>query len=333
VTAGFPAAARLAAAMTVAAVLLAGCVGAHGQASAAKRRHPSPSGSTQASGVAPAGGVASARATAITVPLAARYGRVIARRIPSSGGFVARVAYLYVPRNLQPLANHQVPVLELLHGTPGQPSDWLTHGRMLATMERFAAKHGGRAPIVVMPDINGARRADSECIRTATGQDVERYLTQDVVAYVRHRYAGAVGQAKWWIAGLSEGGLCAAMLALRHPQTYRAFGDLSGLLVPTVEHVTPAVSDQQLYGGDATARTEHEPLWLLQHRRYPAMAGWFVCGAADVRVRQAQTALVAAAQAVRIPVSAQLRPGTHIWKIWGPALGRLLPWLWAHAAV
>ena len=222
-------------------------------------------------------------------------------------------------------------MLEILHGTPGAPNDWLIRGRLRSTADAFAAAHGGRAPIVVMPDINGSWRADSECIRTASGEDVERYLTSDVVSYVRKAFRSTVGRARWWLVGVSEGGLCAAMLALRHPTTYSAFGDLSGLSRPVVEHVSAAASVRQLFGTDATAQREHDVVWLLQHHRYPALRGWFECGAADTEVCVAQAAVVAAAAPAGMPTKAAVVPGKHGWSIWQGSLRRLLPWLWARA--
>lgn len=52
----------------------------------------------------------------------------------------------------------------LLHGTPGTPQDWIDGGQAAATADAYAAAHGGRAPILVMPDINGSIDADTECV-------------------------------------------------------------------------------------------------------------------------------------------------------------------------
>lgn len=257
-------------------------------------------------------------------------GEVLQRNIRATGGFQPRPALIYLPPVLRTHPSQRLPVLELLHGTPGQPSDWLTRGGLRSTADAFAAAHHGLAPIVVLPDLNGAQRADSECIRTANHQNVESYLTQDVVSYVRQHYARSVGHSRWWIAGLSEGGICATMLALRHPTVYSAFGDFSGLAVPTVDHLSRAASDQQLYGGSQTARLEHDPRWLLKHRHYTGLRGWFECGASDTEVRRAQNALVAAARAVGLPVVAHLLPGKHYWSVWSGSLRASLPWFWAH---
>lgn len=327
---------RLLAAVATASVLVLGaCTSSASGAHDPARPSESPSSSrveSHAAAAAATSAAASAMVRQLVNPARKdRYGRVLQVRIPARGGFRPRPAYLYVPRVLTTHPDRAVPVLELLHGTPGQPSDWLVRGNLVSTLDAFAAAHHGVAPLVVVPDLNGSWRADSECIRTTSGQDVESYLAGDVVSWVRHRYPRAVGGRRWWVAGLSEGGLCAADLALRHPGTYSAFGDMSGLARPIIDHMTQAQSDQILFRGSVTARLEHDPIWLLAHRHYTNLPAWFVCGAADVQVRQAQTALVAAARAAHLRVAAGLRPGHHTWTIWAPALRDLLPWLWSHA--
>lgn len=125
--------------------------------------------------------------------------------------------------------------------------------------------------------------------------------------------------------------MCSLMLALRHPQTYSAFGDFSGLTQPRVSGLTIAVSNKQLYGADAVAMRTHGPLWLLKHRHYTDLRGWFECGQADRVVRADQAAVVAVAMAAHIPVRASLRPGKHSWTIWSAAPRSILPWLWGQA--
>lgn len=199
---------------------------------------------------------------------------------------------------------------------------------VVSIADAFGAAHHGEAPIIVMPDLNGGHLADSECIRTKDGKDTESYLSADVVSWVRRHYAASVGDERWWIAGLSEGGLCSLMLSLRHPTVYSAFGDFSGLIRPIVDHLSPAASNEQLYGTDTSAMREHEPLWLLTHRSFDGLSGWFECGFTDRTVRAAQSALVAAAEGARIPVRDVVLPGGHAWSVWSAALRSMLPWLW-----
>ena len=56
----------------------------------------------------------------------------------------------------------------LLHGTPGDPTDWTDGGLAPATADAWAAEHGGAAPVLVMPDINGCSRATASA-STARG--------------------------------------------------------------------------------------------------------------------------------------------------------------------
>ncbi|MBN9619805.1 MAG: hypothetical protein J0H43_08745, partial [Actinobacteria bacterium] len=173
-------------------------------------------------------------------------------------------------------------------------------------------------------------RADSECIRTADGKDTESYLTGDVVTWIRAHFPRSVGQEKWWLAGMSEGGLCSLFLTLRHPQVYSAIGDFSGFAAPIVDGLSQAASDRQLYRSNSQDKLEHEPLWLLAHGHYAGLPAWFECGTDDhPTVIQQQAMVVAAARAAGLRVHVSTAPGTHNWSVWSVALRSLLPWLWS----
>ena len=226
-----------------------------------------------------------------------------------------------------------LPVIELLHGTPGGPTDWVAGGGARQTLDAFAAAHNGVAPIVVMPDINGAHAADSECVRAPDGGDVEQYLIDDVPRFVSAHFDATTDHRRWSIIGLSEGGTCAIMLALRHPAGFAAFGDLSGLAQPTLgAHDSPATALAVLFGGSVAAFNQHDPLWLLSHRTYSALAGWFACGTHDGKVRADQARLSERARAAGITVRATELLGSHAWAVWSNAFRQLLPWIWARTA-
>lgn len=256
-------------------------------------------------------------------------GTVLTVSIPGgSSGFVARDAVVYLPPIAARDPHAQLPVLELLHGQPGGPRDWVDKGGARATLDAFAAAHGGYAPIVVMPDINGTDRGDTECVSTAAG-DVEQYLTQQVPDYIQAHFPAATDRPHLSIAGNSEGGMCALMLALRHPDRYASFADLSGLTRPTVgETDDPPRTVAQLFAGSRNAYDEHDPIQLLDKRSVTSLAGWLRCGSADTRTCTAQQRIVAAADAAGLPVDSGELAGGHAWTVWQTALGRLLPWLW-----
>jgi S-formylglutathione hydrolase FrmB len=219
-----------------------------------------------------------------------------------------------------------LPVVQLLHGTPGGPADWVRAG-VVGVLDAFAAEHGGRAPVVVMPDINGARHTDTECVRTSYGADVERYLTDEVPRWVAAHFAVHGGRS-WGVVGLSEGGTCAAMLALRHPARYAALGDFSGLDRPTVgDRDDPARTVSDLFAGSRTAYDRHDPLWLLAHDRYPRTSAWIEYGTSDRAVSSDCERVAAAALASGVDVHVERVAGGHEWPVWIAALRAMLPWL------
>lgn len=269
-------------------------------------------------------------AAAAPVVIAPAAGAVLQQvTIASSDGFRPRPAYLYLPPSALRYPDRPLPVLELLHGVPGEPSDWIKQGALMRTVNAFTKAHDGQAPIVVMPDLNGAFRTDSECIRTPEGKDTETYLTGDVVNWVRSHYARTVGRERWWVAGLSEGGVCSLVLALRHPRLYSAVGDFSGLAAPIVARLSPLASDRVLYRGSRQDRLEHQPLWLLAHGNYIGLPAWFECGASDHVVAPQQARIVGAARAAQLQVHASVVSGPHGWAVWSAALQSMLPWLWS----
>jgi S-formylglutathione hydrolase FrmB len=196
-------------------------------------------------------------------------------------------------------------------------------------MDAFAATHGGRAPIVVMPDINGAQRADTECVDGPAG-NAETYLTRDVPAYLRaHLPVDAPGR-HWAVAGLSEGATCSLMLGLRHPGLFSTIGFFSGLARPTVGRTdNPAATIAQLFGGSRSGYQHHDPLWLMQHGPSPSLAMWLECGTRDRHSGAALAAVAAAARNAGISTVVRFAPGGHRWSVWNASLQQFTPWLWS----
>lgn len=262
-------------------------------------------------------------------------GRVVQMDVPGTvSHFHARPAWVWLPPVYFDQPTERLPVVELLGGTPGSPSTWVTNGGAAGTADAFAATHGGIAPIVVMPDSNGSLWGDSECVNSTDGQ-VETYLTVDVPAFARRVLDSASGVGSLAVAGLSEGGSCSVMLALRHPHEYAAFGDYSGLAAPSVENVVaPAATTRALFGGSTTAYEAHDPAFLLHRGRFRPMAGWFEVGGTDTPCLDAQAALAALARRAGITVATEVDPGQgHSFAVWRDAFQHSLPFLAAHLAL
>lgn len=262
-------------------------------------------------------------------------GALFTLRIPASDArYRPRPALLYLPPEVRRHPDRPLPVLELLHGEPGQPADWVRRGRLVALETAFAREHGGQAPIVVLPDVNGIQHLDTECIRSAQGGDIERYLAQDVPRFLAARLPAARAPQAWTVAGLSEGGTCALMLGLRHPRQFASIVDLSGLDRPTLTHEDNAtLTTRVLFGGSRAAYTAHDPLHLLATRRFAGTGVWLECGADEPAYRHADAVLTPRLRSAGVSVHALVVPGRHDWTLWSGALGAALPWLWQRATV
>ena len=248
---------------------------------------------------------------------------------PRASGFAAREAMIYVPPAFFARPRPALPVVVLLHGTPGTPQDWLDGGQAAASADTYARGNRGRAPILVMPDVNGSVDADTECVDGPAGR-AETYLTTDVVGFVRQVFHPAAPGKQWAVAGLSEGGTCALMLALRHPTLFAAFGDYSGLAGPRVgdTNADTAPTVAALFAGSPGVFAAHEPASLLAARRFPHLGGWFEVGDADPEPLAAQTALVPAAREAGISTCAVVVPGGgHTFDVFARAFADSLPWI------
>src|SRR6185295_17422183 len=91
------------------------------------------------------------------------HGAVVPLTIPgTASGFVAQPAQVYLPPAWSSPGQGPLPVVVMLQGTPGDPTDWVQQGRAQVTADAWAKAHGGVAPVLVMPDSNGTFTGDTE---------------------------------------------------------------------------------------------------------------------------------------------------------------------------
>jgi S-formylglutathione hydrolase FrmB len=260
-----------------------------------------------------------------TIPAA---GQVVPLTIPgTTSGYAARPAQAYLPPIWFSRNRPQLPVVMLLHGEPGAPTDWTEGGLAQSTADAWAAQNGGVAPVLVMPDINGSLTADSECVDGPVS-NVETYLTIDVPAAVQKTLGTLPAGAAWVVAGFSEGGSCAIMLALRHPDLFTAFGDYGGLVGPRVGDANAGTADTvaQLFGGSQQAFRAHEPSALLSTVKFPQLGGWFEVGSADDQPYQAFKQLAPLSRAAGVATCSVVVPGGgHTFAVWSAAFRDSLP--------
>jgi S-formylglutathione hydrolase FrmB len=166
----------------------------------------------------------------------------------------------------------RLPVVMMLGAEFSQPSDWPVSADAVRTLDRFAARHRGNAPVVVFPDTTGAFSNDTECVNGPRGNAAD-HLVKDVVPYIISRFGVSIDPGQWGLVGWSSGGTCALTTAVMHPERFSAFVDLDGQLGPNMGTKRQTIA--RLFGGDEGAWAAFDPRTVVEKRgRFPGMAAW-----------------------------------------------------------
>jgi len=267
--------------------------------------------------------------TLVGIPI---HGVVIAFAMPGTvSHFPARTGQVYLPPVWFQSPHPHLPVIELLHGSPGSPVDWTRAGGADVTADIYARTHHGFAPIIVMPDVNGGSDwwHDSECVNGPQGR-AETYLTVDVRNAIVRAFGARVDGASWGVAGLSEGGSCALQMGLRHPDLFRVVGDFSG-----DDHPWVSGGLARLFWGTTPVQLQqaeqaYDPRVLLAHwHASDAPAIVFAAGHRDPIVDKIMRLFIAA-QRDHIDTTLKVFPGGHTFWLWDPCFAWSLPWMMQH---
>lgn len=268
------------------------------------------------------------RSAALSGLTAARYpghGTVVKLKLAGATSGLNRQGYVYLPPQYSDpkYADTKFPVAELLHGDPGDPGSWI-YGLSVANVLDSGINHGLIGPtIVVMPATYTGSRGQ-ECIDAVVGDADETYLAIDVPADVMATFRVAAPGAAWAVGGLSDGGFCAANLALRHPLVFGAAAVMDGYFSPSAygQH------KQRLFGGDAARENANDPSVevLDTARRLPHF--WIMAGTrnnSDVNEAHSFARKVQAREPASI---LSVVGGDHTTPAWRTAMPVMLQWIW-----
>ncbi|MGF0313371.1 alpha/beta hydrolase [Rhodococcus sp. IEGM1428] len=235
-----------------------------------------------------------------------------------TSGFSARPAKIYLPPAYFAARRPAMPVLVLLAGQPGSPGDWLRSGGLVKTMDAFAARHSGLAPVVVVADGTGSTLANPLCVDSPRG-NVATYLAVDVPGWIKAFLQVDNTASSWAVGGLSYGGTCALQLATNYPSVFPTFLDISGQVEPTLGGDRRRTLDA-VFDGDATAFEKVNPLDKMRANAYPHSGGVFVVGAGDRDNKPGAKTLYEAAKSAGMEVSYEEIPGGHDFRVWSGGL-------------
>ena len=244
----------------------------------------------------------------------------------------------------------RAPTVMMIAGEFNTPADWLRTGNAAATIDDFAAAHGGNAPVFVFIDSGGSFNNDTECVNGNRGNAAD-HLTKDVVPYMISHFGVSPSSANWGVVGWSMGGTCAVDLAVMHPELFGSFVDIAGDLSPVAGTKEQTIA--RLFGGNGAAWAAFDPSTVITaHGHYTGTSGWFAISSSpptqhrNINIgndavglggrdaagnpgdqTEAANTLCALGKAYGIGCAVVATPGKHDWPFAIDAFKSSLPWL------
>jgi enterochelin esterase-like enzyme len=263
---------------------------------------------------------------------AASYGETVRLSVTGRFSRLTRTVLVYLPpQYFQPsYARRRFPAIELITGFPGQPQDWINVVGITQTY--LTLLHDGvvRPAVLVMPNANGGPRVSLQCLNVRHGPQDATFLAEDVPSALSHALRVVPSGPAWGIAGYSEGGYCAANLALVYPARYGYSGVLSGYFVPLSDQLGNPLRTINPFGRDNKDRQKNTPIDRLRalplNVRIPQF--WLGAGSAwhtDVIAAQGFQRLLLPRQP---GVTLDIEPGgSHNMATWRALVPPLLEWM------
>lgn len=267
----------------------------------------------------------------IDTGLASQQGFTLRLTVPGKASRIRRTAYVYLPPQYfqASFQHYRFPVIELIHGFPGNPQDWITVLSVNTTVNSMIAQGLAKPAVLVMPDASGALGVSLQCLNQWHGPQDDTYLARDVPDFIAASLRVQPPGSGWGIAGYSEGGFCAANLGVQHGRVFSYAGVLSGYFKPTPNqliHPNRTVSPF----GNRTQEFQNTPMDLLPSlpARQPIAQFWIGAGGlnvSDVHASQVFRQLLELRQPV-VPFKV-VPGGGHTMFTWRILLPQMLAWM------
>jgi enterochelin esterase-like enzyme len=134
------------------------------------------------------------------------------------GDAVDRDTIVFLPPSYGSEKSRRYPVVYALHGYSIGAEQWTGEIHVPQTIEGAFAQ-GAKEMIVVLPDSKTAHNGSMYSSSVTTG-DFERFITQDVVAYVDAHYRTIPDRSSRGLVGHSMGGYGATRIGMKHSDVF-----------------------------------------------------------------------------------------------------------------
>lgn len=264
--------------------------------------------------------------------LAQQQGYTLRLLMTGQRSHITRQVYVYLPPQYFQAAYraYRFPVLELIHGQPGQPQDWITVVGVTHAFDHLLAEKLAQPAVLLMPDANGGQNISLQCLNQAGGPQDLTYLAVDLPAQITHILRVLPPGMAWGVAGYSEGGFCAANMALHYPGRYGFAGVLSGYFEPSDNQLAEANRPVSPFGGSISLQKQNTPLDEIQ--TLPATAViprfWLGAGADDTQDVADTERFWRELQLRQSDIPLTLTPGGgHTMATWRAQIPSMLTWM------
>ncbi len=268
----------------------------------------------------------------VNLKAAAQHGQTIRMTVPGQLSHLTRTAYVYLPPQYfrAGYSHYRFPAIELLPGFPGSPVDWIDVMGFTTAYTTLLADGVVKPAVLVMPDTNGGTRISLQCLNVRHGPQDATYLAVDLPSYLPAVLRVQPPGPAWGVAGYSEGGYCAANLALVYRLRWGAAGILSGYFTPGKDQLGNPPREVNPFGGDKHAQRQNTP--RLRIAALPVSDSipqfWLGVGSRDVLglrdARNFQRLLIARQPTARLDI---VPGGGHTMATWRDLAPALLQWM------
>jgi enterochelin esterase-like enzyme len=252
--------------------------------------------------------------------------------LPGRLSHISRYAYIYLPAQyFQPAyRNYRFPAIELIHGQPGEPADWINVMGVVAIMNNLVNRGLAKPAILVMPDANGGVNTSEQCLNQVGGQQDMTYLGIDVPEYVSTHLARVQPPGlAWGLAGYSEGGYCAVNMALQPmlSRRYGAAGVLSGYFAPYPNFING--KNVNPFGHNQKLRLLNTPDYEVKHlqpgQQIPLF--WIGAGSGDKQDLDGASYFWNELSLYQAGAPLKFQPGGHTMAVWRSQISPMLEWM------
>jgi enterochelin esterase-like enzyme len=212
------------------------------------------------------------------------------------------------------------PVLYLLHGSPGQPQQFMNVAGAGVVMDELVDAHKVKPFLLVMPSgEDGHFRNKHEWANTPYGR--WENLVLETAHNVDQRFATKHGRRFRAIGGNSEGGYGAVNIGLRHPKEFSIIESWSGYLWQARQGPFKHATDAEIHANDPEG---YIPTLRAQLKRYPTHAFLYKATREPQLVKDHALAVALSLRAAGGHVTFSIFKGGHDWRVWRDQTPRML---------